>query len=66
MEISRKNKRTLANINKFFHRRNDAIKFINYYGSMILEAKRKAAEEEPEPEQSKAKTKTKNYCVKNL
>ena len=32
---------------------------IDDYGSMILEAKRKPAEEEPEPEPSKAKTKHK-------
>ena len=29
----------------FFNGRNDAIKFVDCYGSMILEAKRKAAEE---------------------
>ena len=35
---------TLANINRLFNGRNDAIKFIEDYGSVILEAKRKAAE----------------------
>ena len=34
----------LANINMLFNRRNDAIKFVEDYGSMILEAKRKATE----------------------
>ena len=32
-----KNKKTLANINILFNARNDAIKFIEDYGSMILE-----------------------------
>ena len=32
---------TLANINRLFNGRNDAIKFIEDYGSMILEAKKK-------------------------
>ena len=48
----------MAKINKLFNRRNDAIKFVDDYDSMILEAKRKAAEE-PEPETSKAKIKHK-------
>ena len=48
MEINLKNKKkTLVNINKLFNGKNDAIKFVDYYVSMILEAKRKAAEEEP-------------------
>ena len=33
-------KNTLANINIFFNARNNAIKFIEDYGSMILEAKK--------------------------
>ena len=41
------------------NKRNDAIRFVDDYGSMILEAKRKAAEEEPKPEPSKLKTKRK-------
>ena len=49
----------MANINKLFNPRNDAIKFLDGYGSMILEAKRKAVEEEPKPEPTKAKTKRK-------
>ena len=36
--------KTLANINLLFNGRNDAIKFVEDYGSMILEAKRKATE----------------------
>ena len=36
---------TLANINRLFNGRNYTIKFIEDYGSMILEAKKKAAEE---------------------
>ena len=38
-------KRTLANINVLFNARNNAIKFIEDYGSMILEAKRLAKQE---------------------
>ena len=50
----------MADINKFFNGRNGAIKFVDDFGSMILEAKRKAAEKpEPEPEPSKVKTKRK-------
>ena len=35
-------KKTLANINILFNARNNAMKFIEDYGSMILEAKRNA------------------------
>ena len=60
MKINLKNKKkTLTNINKLFKGGNDAIKFVDDYGSMILEAKKKSAEEEPEPGPSKAKTKRK-------
>ena len=38
-------KKTLANINIHFNARNNAIKFIEDYGSMILEAKRLAKQE---------------------
>ena len=41
-----------------FNRRNYAIKFVDDYSSMILEAKRKAAEEEPKPEPLKVKSKS--------
>ena len=50
----------MTNINKFFNGRNDAINFVGEYSSMIIEAKRKMAEEEPEPEPSKATTKRQN------
>ena len=59
----------MANINKLFNGRNDAIKFVDDYGSMILEGKRKATGEEPEAESSKAKTKhekVSKYLKKNL
>ena len=36
-------KKTLGNINVLFNARNNAIKFIEYYGSMILEAKRQTS-----------------------
>ena len=39
-------KRTLANINILFNARNNAIKFIEDYGSMILEAKKLVREQE--------------------
>ena len=56
MEINLKNKKTLANINKLFNGRNDAAKFVDGCGSMIYEAKGKAAEEEPKPEPRNAET----------
>ena len=49
MEINLKTKNTSDNTNKLFNGRNDGIKFVDDYRSMILEAKRKAAEEEPKP-----------------
>ena len=48
----------MADIDKIFNERNDAIKFVDDYGSMIPEVKIKTAEE-PEPEPSKAQTKCK-------
>ena len=42
---SAEQKRTLANIKVLFNARNNAIKFIEDYGSMILEAKRLAKQE---------------------
>ena len=51
IQIGNKNdnqKRTLANINilTFYNGRNNAIKFIEYFGGMILEAKKQAKEQE--------------------
>ena len=43
---SAKQKNTLANINIHFNARNSVIKFIEDYGSMILEAKKLAKEQE--------------------
>ena len=40
----------MVNINKLFNGRNDAIKFVDNYCSMVLEAKGKAAGEEPATE----------------
>ena len=48
-----------SEINKLFNGRNDAIKVVDDYGWVILEAKRKVAEEEPKPELSKTKTRCK-------
>ena len=39
-------RKTLANTNILYNARNNAIKFIEDYGSMILEAKRLAREQE--------------------
>ena len=39
-----KTEKTLPNINILFNGENDAIKFVEDYGSMILEAKRKGTE----------------------
>ena len=39
-------RKTLANINMLYNARNDAIKFIEDYGSMILEAKKLAREDQ--------------------
>ena len=40
------NKKSLSNINIFFNERNDSIKFVEDYDSMILEAKKKQPKEE--------------------
>ena len=47
----------MSNINKIFNGRNYAIHILDDYGSMILDAKRKAAEKKPEPKPSKTKRK---------
>ena len=46
----------MANINELFNRRNDAIKFVDDYGSMILEAKIKDGEEPKTTEQEQEAT----------
>ena len=46
----------MTNINKLFNWRINAIKFLDDYGSLILKAKKKAAEEEPKTKPTKAKT----------
>ena len=56
-------KRTLANINIFYNARNNAIQFIQDYGSMILEAKRLAIEEQ---EGKGLKILTPNQILKRL
>ena len=47
---NREQEKTLANLNILFNGRNNAINIIEGYGSTILEAKRKAAEELMEQE----------------
>ena len=56
-------KRTLANINMFYNARDNAIQFINDYGSMILEAKRLAIEYQ---ESKGLKILTPNQMLKRL
>ena len=56
-------KNTLANINIHFNAKNNAIKFIEDYGSIILEAKRLAKEEQ---EGKKLKILTPNQMLKRL
>ena len=58
-----KQKNTLANINIHFNARNNAIKFIEDYGSMIREAKRLAKEEQ---EGKGLKILTPNQMLKRL
>ena len=54
----------MTNIKKLFNRSNNAIKFVDDYGSMILEVERKVAEKpQPEPEPSKAKLKRKKCSL---
>ena len=49
-------KKKLTNVSKLFIGRDDAIKYVNDYGSMVLEGKRKAAErEKPEPKKPNTK-----------
>ena len=43
---SAEQRKTLANINMLYNARNDAIKFIEDYSSMIIEAKKLAREQE--------------------
>ena len=56
-------KRTLSNIENYFNARNSAIKFIEDYGSMILEAKRLAKEDQ---EGEGLKILTPNQMLKRL
>ena len=63
-------KRTLANINMFYNARDNAIKFIEDYGSMIIDAGRLAKEEQKGTEASKmserVKILTPNQMLKRL
>ena len=58
-----KQKKSLANINMLYNARNDAVKFIEDYGSMILEAKRLAKEDQ---EGKGLKILTPNQMLKRL
>ena len=67
---SEKQKKILANINELFNERNNVIKFVDDYCSLVLEAKRMAGGEEPatKPEVAtepiKARTKSKISLIK--
>ena len=65
LEMNLIKKKNPANINMLFNGRNDSIKFVDDYASMILEAKGKVAEEksEPKPEPSKEKTERKKSLL---
>ena len=54
---------TLANLNMLYNARKEAIKFIEYYGSMLLEAKRLAKEDQ---EGKGLKILTPNQMLKRL
>ena len=58
--------KTLANLNMLFNGRNDAINFIEGYGSMILEAKRKVAECLKEQERTGLKILTPKQLLQRL
>ena len=58
MEINLKKKKILANTNNLFSWRNDDIKFVDDYGSIILEVTRKANGEELKKQQKKNKKAT--------
>ena len=58
-----KQRETLANLNMFYNARKEAIKFIEDYGSMILEAKRLAKEDQ---EGKGLKILTPNQMLKRL
>ena len=65
--INLKSEKALANINNFFNWRNNAIKFVDDYWSMTLEAEKRAAEGEEsksEQEPSKEKSKGKKSLLK--
>ena len=55
----KQNKKALANINKLFNARSNAIKLVDDHSLMILEGKPKAAEGEPEPKPQPSKAKAK-------
>ena len=57
---------TLKNLNMFFNGRNDAINLIEDYGSVILEAKNKAAEELKEQEETGIKILTPKQMLLRL
>ena len=56
-------RKTLANINMFYNARNSAIKFIEDYGSMILEAKNLVKEDQ---KGERLKILTQNQMLKRL
>ena len=59
-------KRTLSNIENYFNAREKAIKFIEDYGSMVLEARRLEKEQEGEGVNERLKILTPNQMLKRL
>ena len=53
----------MSHFNKVFNGKNDAVKFVDGYGSMILEGKIKTAEEQ-EPKLLKAKNKHQKFSIR--
>ena len=63
---AQKQEKTLANLNINFNGRNNAINFIEGYGSLILEAKKRATEEQTEQDGTGLKILTPKQLLQRL
>ena len=63
---AQKQEKTLANLNIIFNGRNNAINFIEEYVSLILEAKKRAAEEQTEQDGTGLKIVTPKQLLQRL
>ena len=63
---AQKQEKTLANLNIIFNGRNNAINFIEEYVSLILEAKKRAAEEQTEQDGTGLKILTPKQLLQRL